>query len=377
MDEEILKLICPVPFSLMDSKISIEETQCIIRNSLSVLLTQLDSYLPSINLHFSSKFPKRSQIPIQELFKVLDSQDFWSSIRPVTSTQLVNGYNTLTNINLIKSSVFLISTKKSTATLIEKFFLSFQLADPKLKSKLPLSSDFLFKTFSLSNRFLPRRLIQLWINKNSWALASKLEIHPNEFLFLACNTFDRNMLMEKYMPRLDLRSDDKKDGLFRIKDNLMILDPDERLDKMLGSFFVIVKFDFEDPNPVREKDEGSKLGEKKEKRKVDKIIQRTLSKKRVLPNPYRKVLVARPGTVSRAVSSLKLPKARPSSVMKGEKESIDLSKLEMANVSSEVCHVTSFREAIISSFRLPRKLMRTPSYIVKSKIDLSNLNVCQ
>lgn len=179
------------------------------------------------------------------------------------------------------------------------------------------------------------------------------------------------------MPRLEFRSDDKKDGLFRIKDNLMILDPDERLDKMLGNFFVIVKFDFEDPNPVREKDDGNRLGEKKEKRKVDRIIERTLSKKRILANPYRKVLVSRPGTVSRAVSSLKLPKARPNSVMKGEKKSIDLSKVEMTNVSSnEVCHVTSFREAIISTFRLPRKLNRTPSYIVKSKIDLSNLNVC-
>ena len=39
MDEEILKLICPVPFALMDIKISIEEIQCIIRNSLNVPYT--------------------------------------------------------------------------------------------------------------------------------------------------------------------------------------------------------------------------------------------------------------------------------------------------------------------------------------------------
>jgi hypothetical protein len=184
--------------------------------------------------------------------------------------------------------------------------------------------------------------------------------------------------MTRHMPRLDLSPDEKKDGLFRIKENLMILDPDERLDRIIGNSHVVVKFDFENPNRSSSAFGEKHVVKKTPKKTIDKIIERTLSKKKIPPNPYRKVLMDRPATrcISRSRLSMKNimdPSSRPASVQKSEKKSIDLSKLEQNNsalTGNSLCHVSSFREVIITSFRMPKKMNRNPSYIVKSKLDI-------
>jgi len=48
------------------------------------------------------------------VFQVLDSFEFWGNLRHVRVTQLANGFDTVTNIRMIKAGLYLYSRKKVT-----------------------------------------------------------------------------------------------------------------------------------------------------------------------------------------------------------------------------------------------------------------------
>lgn len=375
--ENLSKIVCIVPFRLMDIKINAEDCISVIQGPLNVRTIQLESYLSVLKPLFFYRYKKGVAIKIQEFFEVLDCQEFWAKVRPVRFIQLVNGYGTLVNINLIKVSVFLICNRLASEKNIDEYLRGFQLIDPKKKGKVPKQVNFIFSSFVSANRFFPRNLITIWLEKNSQLFISESELHIHEYLFLSCNAYSRSSLIETYLSRVDLYCNEKKDGLFKIKESSSISDPDERLDQILGTYYKNMIPTTQHPIEVKK----SKVSNKK----IDKIIQRTFSNKKMPPNPYRKALADKPlaRCASRfsnfkKLSIAKIPHySRPATAIKDNQKSIDLSKVESANSlivnsSKDPYHITTLREAVLNSYRLlQRKMIRSPSYIVKSKLDVS------
>lgn len=372
----VSKIVCVVPFRLMDIKIAVDATVGVIQGPLNVREMQLGCYLPILSSQFFSKYKKGAIILIQELFEVLDSQEFWAQVRPVTNIQLVNGYNTLVNINLIKVSVYLVNSKISSSKNIDEYIRGFQMIDSKKKGKVPLKIEFLFSSFTIANKFFPRNLITIWVHKNSSLLESQSELQMHEYLFLSSNAYNRRVLMDTYLSRTDIQDNEKKDGLYKIREDSLISDPDERLDRILGAYYKNLL-------PSSQK-QVEKVEKKSPKRKIDGIIQRTCSNKRFQPNPYKKALADKPlvrcasrfGNMRKlSITNIPQVNTRPTTAIKECNTLIDLSKVGSGSVltlasSKDPYHTTTLRESIMSSYRLlPRKMSKITLNVIKSKLD--------
>ena len=250
------------------------------------------------------------------------------------------------------------------------------MIDSKKKGKVPLKVEFLFSSLPIANKFFPRNLITIWIHNNLALLESQTELQMHEYLFLLSNAYNRQVLLDTYLSRTDIHDNEKKDGLFKIRENSLVSDPDERLDAILGVYYKNLL-------PSSEK-EVEKEEKKSPKRKIDGIIQRTCSNKRFQPNPYKKVLSAKPlarcasrfGNMSK-LSIANIPKGmiRQSSSLKTSSTLIDLSKVGSGSAltiasSKDPYHIATLRETIMSSYRLlPRKMSKIALNAVKTKLN--------
>lgn len=81
--ESLSKIVCIVPFRLMDIKINADDCISVVQGPLNVRIMQLGCYVPVLNELFFCRYKKGVAIQIQELFEVLDSQEFWAKARMV------------------------------------------------------------------------------------------------------------------------------------------------------------------------------------------------------------------------------------------------------------------------------------------------------
>lgn len=255
---------------------------------------------------------------------------------------------------------------------------------------MPLDVNVLFNSFTVVNRFLSRKLIQSWISHNSWALRKSTTISPDEYLFLAANTYDRTELIAETLSKNEnFHKKKKKNGIFLIQESFSIPDPDERLDKLLGKVNDIhIKYDYDNPIYVPINFSNRNIKKVAVKGQLEKIIVRTLSNQKLAPNPYRKI--ERPQSISRLPSKSQITrkKSKPRPLEKAIKQRpLNLSKnssvsgLSKANsyirqrsinlsknisvsalglsVRDDPYHITTLREAALISFRnLQKKPLR-------------------
>mmetsp|Transcript_100 Transcript_100/g.177 ORF Transcript_100/g.177 Transcript_100/m.177 type:complete len:352 (+) Transcript_100:178-1233(+) len=182
---------------------------------------------------------------------------------------------------MIKAGLYLYSRKKVTLELLKKVYFSFVLLDTESqKNGVNQNSKLLSRAFILCNRFMPVKLIELWLEKHKTILRHETKIAPDEYFFLAANTSDRNKLIEENIPKPKLENKkDERTGTFEI-DQVVLSSPDidKKLEKITSLNIVAqnVIFDTDEKIP-HSSAEVSKL-EKSPDNKVNRL-------KRHMQNP--------------------------------------------------------------------------------------------
>ena len=255
--------------------------------------------------------------------------------------------------------------------LIGDYFRAFCLANNEKVSTITQDIDFLFKSFTVVNRFLSRKLIKIWIAHNSWALRTPTSICADEYLVLSANSYDRTKLISDNLSKNEYLHRAKRNGVFNLHGSFSQVDPDERLDKLLGRIHEVnISYDFQDPNYIPNKNLEKKVKHKPVKGQLEKIIIRTFSNHRLAPNPYCKISGSR--NVSRSASKLSILKTKPSVNVKPlirsrscakprfkKENSINLSRKNSNSalglgVHEEPYHISTLREAVLITYRTSR-----------------------
>ena len=76
MGDEVINLVCLIPTEYMEAKMSVEEAEIVISESLNVTIIQLACFVPFFSVVARKTIKKNAFVPIQEIFAVLDSPAF-------------------------------------------------------------------------------------------------------------------------------------------------------------------------------------------------------------------------------------------------------------------------------------------------------------
>ena len=187
-------------------------------------------------------------------------------------------------------------------------------------------------------------------------------LSPDEYFFLAANTYDRTKLILENLSKDEYFRKEKQNGMYRIKGSFSISDPDQRLDKIKSKINVLnIKFDFQNPSLTPSHLKSKKVKAVVQRNKVERIILRALSNHNIAPNPYRKMTPARVLTRSNskvltAQKTKSLSKYRSTSSIK-QREAITLTKKDSVSalglsVREDPYHITTLREAALITHRV-------------------------
>ncbi|CAG9332771.1 unnamed protein product [Blepharisma stoltei] len=226
MDEEKFYLFCIVHPPRMEAIVNIEDlTSLIDALKLSVFLPKLLEMLALLT-------HETHNIDIQMIFRVLDDPEFWRNIR-----NLANGYDTTSNIRMIKAGLYIYCKRKLSIEIFKKVFLAYMRIDSDFHPNgIKLELKAIFQSFINISRFLPRRLIEMWINFNKKSFRNENLLCANEYFFLAASTLDRDTLInEKLSNRFAwCLEKDPKTGTYALESLITSPDPDQRLERVLG-----------------------------------------------------------------------------------------------------------------------------------------------
>lgn len=107
--------------------------------------------------------------------------------------------------------------------------------------------ELLFRSFSMVNRFLPKRLIEIWLGHNREMLTNQNILTPDEYFVLGSNTFSKSKLIAERIPKIKVTiAKDKKTGTFLLEQGLTFMpDYDTKLEKIMSTIPISsITFDY-------------------------------------------------------------------------------------------------------------------------------------
>ncbi|CAG9323843.1 unnamed protein product [Blepharisma stoltei] len=285
MAEEIITLQGIVQPSKMEANVNSDLIEYIIGEGIS-----LACYLPHLRLFLKPVIKEKKWIDIQEIFNVLDDVEFWRNVR-----ELANGFETEINVKLIKAAIFLFSKNKITVPWIKTYYSSYVSLDfESRRNGVKQDPSLLQKSFILVNRFLPLKLISLWLEHNTPNFKHIGRLTPHEYLFLAANTYDRSKLIEERLfsqPGLIIAKDSNTNTFILSETVSSNPDLDKRLEKIMSSQINASNVLFEPQETISDSRSPYKLKKFLRKNK-NQVQSKQMNELRVLlqdPNLYEQV----------------------------------------------------------------------------------------
>ena len=114
MGEEIVTLLGIIPEAKMECLVNLDEVQSVMCRGLSVRVIQLSSFFNQFLNEIRKETAETANIDIKAIFRVLEDKNFYDNVSNVISTQIIHGRDTMTNLRLIKTGLYLYCRKKLT-----------------------------------------------------------------------------------------------------------------------------------------------------------------------------------------------------------------------------------------------------------------------
>jgi hypothetical protein len=114
------------------------------------------------------------------------------------------------------------------------------------------------RSLALSNRYLPEKFINIWLEHNRELLNDNRILSPDEYLFLASNSYSKESLIKEKIPTVKMSiKKDLKTGTFLIENGLQTKpDFDVRLEKIMSSVpmnMIFFDYTYKSDNFIKEK----------------------------------------------------------------------------------------------------------------------------
>ena len=101
-------------------------------------------------------------LEIQQIYKALAERDFLRH-----SPRMLNSYDILTNIEVLKSALFLYSNNKLSVEDMQGALISYRLVEMKLaKLGMKLDADLIIAALRSMNKFITEKKMNKWIDHN-------------------------------------------------------------------------------------------------------------------------------------------------------------------------------------------------------------------
>ena len=114
MGEEIVTLLGIIPESKMECLVNLDEVQSVMCIGLSVRSSQLSSFFNQFLTQIRKETAETANIDIKTIFQVLENKSFYDKVSNVIDTQIIHVRDTMTNLILLKTSLYLYCRKKLT-----------------------------------------------------------------------------------------------------------------------------------------------------------------------------------------------------------------------------------------------------------------------
>lgn len=102
---------------------------------------------------------------------------------------------------MLKVALYLHSKGLVTIAQLKGYYYVYGLLDlENMGDGAAQDIESLFNSFILLNRFLPKKLIALWLSHHKSLLKDQATLQPNEYFLLAANTYDRTELFAEKFP---------------------------------------------------------------------------------------------------------------------------------------------------------------------------------
>lgn len=124
MSEEAINIVGIIQPNSMEGTVTLDDAHQVISSGLRVFYIQLNCYLPTFNQVIKKLTKEISGIDIQTIFQALDHIDFVKNICDVA-----DGRDSITNISIIKSALYLYIKRKLTIDDLHKGITAFMVAD--------------------------------------------------------------------------------------------------------------------------------------------------------------------------------------------------------------------------------------------------------
>ncbi|OMJ92138.1 hypothetical protein SteCoe_5126 [Stentor coeruleus] len=255
MVEDKFILNCIIPTSEMYFSTYYDTTISILREVL-----QLNCYVHQFSTIYKEMFSHGTEssfsncISSSDIFELLDEPKFWRSLR-----KLANGFETIVSIQLIKVCLYLNSCKHVSIDLLGVYFNAYVLLDTEsMRNGVKQDPKQISRSLALSNRYLPEKFINIWLEHNRELLNDNRILSPDEYLFLASNSYSKGSLIKEKIPTMKMSiKKDLKTGTFLIENGLQTNpDFDMRLEKIMSSVpmnMIFFDYTYKSDNFIKEK----------------------------------------------------------------------------------------------------------------------------
>ena len=261
---------------------------------------------------------------------------------------------------MAKAGLFLYARRKLHVPILKEYYHCYTLLDNKNgRQGARRDVDTLFEAFCLINRFIPKTLISRWLEYNEMHLRKKGHLMGDEFIFLACNSYDKKRLIRQKVtqPALSLKKS-AFNGTFPIDSVPCPSFPELNLNKIVEFTVNSASVLFDVDNPVEVKPQETAKPKRVDKvNKLDRV--RAMMKS---PQMYDRVKIAlKQGT--HLQHPRKVVTTRPSTAMfvSGKKENA-MSRVSTAvslKKREEPFHIMTLREAAVLSY-IPKSIFKRP-----------------
>mmetsp|Transcript_32105 Transcript_32105/g.55392 ORF Transcript_32105/g.55392 Transcript_32105/m.55392 type:complete len:460 (+) Transcript_32105:735-2114(+) len=195
--DETTWLIGVLPDASLNCKVTLYNLQKILVEGLG-LRVFFDPLVKALDLN------SKKEVSLNELGDFLNSTAFLK-----LSSNLVENRDTTTNVRLIKTALFLHSIGKITADKIRTALTCYTVIEREHLG-VPLNPQVLIKGLRHVNLFMPRRLVEAWLQHCVPVFEGESGLTHWEFLFFICNAQDRADMIEKKIPHGKFRLDKDK-----------------------------------------------------------------------------------------------------------------------------------------------------------------------
>jgi len=217
MSNEEIKLVGLFPDDSIDGHIKLRDMRVLLEDSLQLaqFYKALTEYLADdgYNMHDTSLL-----ISTRYLFPILSKKTILEKI-----SKNINGQSTSTNVDIIKAAIIIHLRRFLTYDEITKALVSYSLSEKdRMEKFIPYDVKTLSNTLKAAGRCISEKILKFWISHCSKYFKRNIDglITPDEYLFLFCNTYDRQDTLNK-LPRVALRIDKEiETNLFSLEQNI-------------------------------------------------------------------------------------------------------------------------------------------------------------